>query len=159
MGKKIKTNALRILDRNRIEYEAISLGTTGEMVNGLAIAKKYGKNTQLVHKTLVARGSKEIYVFVVPVSGELDLKKAAAATAEKKIEMLAHKDLQKYTGYVKGGCSPVGMKKQYQTFVEKAASLNDKIIVSGGKIGLQVELDVSDLLSVVNGELKDLKKD
>ncbi len=160
MGKKIKTNALRILDRNKIDYEALSSESIEGVVNGLAIVKKYGKDASLVHKTLVARGSsKELYVFIVPVSGELDLKKAAAAASEKKIEMLPHKDLLKFTGYVKGGCSPVGMKKLYKTFINSAAADAGKIIVSGGKIGLQVELKVSDLLHVIEGELKDLQKD
>ncbi len=160
MGKQIKTNALRILDRNKIYYEALSSENIEGVVNGLAIVKKYGKDASLVHKTLVARGSsKELYVFIVPVSGELDLKKAAMAASEKKIEMLPHKDLLKFTGYVKGGCSPIGMKKLYKTFINSAAANAGKIIVSGGKVGLQVEVNVSDLLQVIDGELKDLQKD
>ncbi len=160
MSKKIKTNALRILDRNKIDYEALSSENIEGVVNGLAIVKKYGKDASLVHKTLVAHGnSKELYVFIIPVMGELDLKKAAAATSEKKVEMLPHKELNKYTGYVKGGCSPLGMKKLYKTFIDSSARKNETIIVSAGKIGLQVDLKVDDLLAVLNGEIKDLLKE
>ncbi len=161
MAKMVKTNALRILERNKIAFEALSVKNTGgEPIHGLIIAKANGKDPALVHKTLVARGSsKELYVFIVPVSGELDLKKAAIAASEKKIEMLPHKDLLKFTGYVKGGCSPVGMKKLYKTFINKSTAEAGKIIVSGGKIGLQVELNVSDLIRVIDGELKDLQKE
>lgn len=159
MRKVAKTNALRILDQHKVEYEALTSENIEGVVNGLAIVKKYGKNADLVYKTLVAHGvSKELYVFVVPVMGELDLKKAAAATCEKKVEMLPHKELQKHTGYVKGGCSPIGMKKLYKTYIDVSASTNETIIVSGGRVGLQVELKVSDLQDVVNAEIKDIQK-
>lgn len=159
MGKKIKTNALRILDRNKIVYEALSSESIEGTVNGLAIVKKYGKDGLLVYKTLVAHGSsKELYVFIIPVLCELDLKKAAVATSEKKIEMLPHKELNKHTGYLKGGCSPIGMKKLYKTFIDSGAAKAETIIVSGGKVGVQVELSVDDLLNVIHGELKDLQK-
>jgi Cys-tRNA(Pro)/Cys-tRNA(Cys) deacylase len=160
MGKKIKTNALRILDKSKIEYEALNSENIEGLVNGLAIVEKYGKDGSLVFKTLVAHGaSKELYVFIIPVLKELDLKKAAHATAEKKIEMLPHKSLNQYTGYVKGGCSPIGMKKLYKTFIDNDASKSDTIIVSGGKVGVQVELKVSALCDVVQGELADLHKE
>ena len=159
MGKRIKTNALRILDKCKIEYEALHSDNMEGVVNGLAIVKKYGKDASLVFKTLVAHGvSKELYVFIIPVLKELDLKKAAHVTSEKKIEMLPHKDLNRYTGYVKGGCSPIGMKKLYRTFIDMDARNSDTIIVSGGKIGVQVQLKVSALCDVVQGEIADLHK-
>lgn len=160
MAKRIKTNALRILDRNKIKYNILSVEVKDGTINGEIIAREFGKDPSLVHKTLVTRGqSKELYVFIVPVSEELDLKKAAAATFEKKIEMLPHKDLNTFTGYVKGGCSPVGMKKKYKTFINTKAAEKETIIVNGGKIGLLVELPLNNLLSVVNGHLKDLQTD
>lgn len=159
MAKKVKTNALRILDRNKVKYDAMCVEVKEGTISGEFIAKEFGKDPMLVHKTLVTRGSsKELYVFVVPVSSELDLKKAADAAVEKKIEMLPHKDLQKFTGYLKGGCSPIGMKKLYKTFINSSASENETIIVNGGKIGLLIELSVAELVNVISADLKDIKK-
>lgn len=160
MAKIKKTNAMRILDRNKVDYTILSTNSSDEKFDGKALASKYRKDTFLVHKTLVAQGaSKELYVFIIPVSEVLDLKKAALATSEKKIEMIPEKNLLSFTGYVKGGCSPFGMKKQYQTFLNLAAQDLGCVIVSGGKIGFQVELAVADLLKVVDGKLSDLIKD
>lgn len=159
MSKKNKTNALRILDRNKIKYNVLAVEVKEGTINGELIAKEFGKEPSLVHKTLVTRGStNELFVFVIPVSSELDLKKAALVTNEKKIEMLPHKDLQKVTGYLKGGCSPIGMKKQFKTYINSNASEKETIIVNGGRIGLLVELGIDNLLAVTNGKLEDLTK-
>jgi Cys-tRNA(Pro)/Cys-tRNA(Cys) deacylase len=159
MAKIKKTNAMRILDRNKVDYTILSADSSDEKIDGRALASKHGKNTLLVHKALVAKAvSKELYVFIIPVSEVLDLKKAAFATGEKKIEMIAEKNLLPFTGYVKGGCSPLGMKKQYPTFLNLGAHDLECIIVSGGKIGMQVRLAVPDLLNIVGGELSDLIK-
>jgi Cys-tRNA(Pro)/Cys-tRNA(Cys) deacylase len=113
----------------------------------------------MVYKTLVTQGaSKQYYVFVIPVEAELDLKKAAKAAGEKKVEMIAVKDLLKVTGYVRGGCSPIGMKKLYPTFIDQVAEELETIIVSGGKIGFQIEMRVGDLLRITKGRLADLTK-
>jgi Cys-tRNA(Pro)/Cys-tRNA(Cys) deacylase len=112
-----------------------------------------------VYKTLVAQGnSKELFVFVIPVSNELDLKKAAVAAGEKKIEMIPVKTILNSTGYIRGGCSPIGMKKRYETFLDSSADKLDDIIVSGGRIGTQIELSVEDLLKSVGGKVADLIK-
>ena len=151
MSKVIKTNALRILDKNKINYESKSrpLGTPDNP----------DKDAALIHKTLVAHGmSKEIYVFIIPTSKELDLKKAATATHEKKILMLHEKELLPNTGYIKGGCSPIGMKKQYKTFLEISSADMNQIIVSGGKVKFRVKLNPKDLIKVVNAKAVDLIK-
>ena len=148
MKNKIqKTNALRILDRLKITYEALVHDTNDGKNDGVSVAIKCGKNPKNVHKTLVAQSnSKSIYVFIIPASNELNLKKAAAATGEKKIEMIPEKQLLPLTGYIKGGCSPIGMKKTYPTFLNAGLAPNDKIIVSGGKLEMKIELTVEDLL-------------
>ncbi|MCU4158099.1 Cys-tRNA(Pro) deacylase [Carboxylicivirga sp. A043] len=159
MAKQTKTNAMRILDRNKVEYASFHYFTDDENTDGTLVARMNERDINLVHKTLVARSSKnELYVFVIPINHELDLKKAAQAAGEKKMEMLPHKDLLKYTGYIKGGCSPIGMKKQYATFLEISSELLGKVIVSGGKKGQIIEIEIHNLLSTVNGQLKDLIK-
>jgi len=148
MAKTIKTNALRILDKHNISYEAKS-----------SIDMEIDHDASLIHKTLVARGvSNELYVFIIPLSNELDLKKAATAAQEKKILMLPEKELLQNTGYIKGGCSPIGMKKQYKTFLELRSSKMESLIVSGGKVKFRVRLHPDDLIRVVNGETFDLIK-
>jgi Cys-tRNA(Pro)/Cys-tRNA(Cys) deacylase len=123
------------------------------------VAAKIGKDPGQVYKTLVAQGkSKELYVFIIGVEAELDLKKAAEAAGEKKVDMLPVKDIQKYTGYVRGGCSPLGMKKLYPTFVDQQAEALETIIVSAGKIGLQVELSPADLEKAAEATFADLVK-
>ena len=150
---------MRILDRNKIDYNILSLNATEGKNDGTAIAVSNRKDTALVHKTLVVQGvSKALYVFIIPVTEVLDLKKAAAATGEKKIEMIAEKNLLAFTGYVKGGCSPFGMKKHYPTFLNIGAQELGKVIVSGGKVGMQVEVAVPDFLKVINGKMFDLTK-
>ncbi|MBL4930755.1 Cys-tRNA(Pro) deacylase [Clostridium paridis] len=154
-----KTNAMRILDSHKIKYSVFSYEYKDNKIDGVEVAKKIGKDPIQVYKTLVTQGtSKEIYVFVIPVEKELDLKKAAIIAGEKKIDMIAVKDINKYTGYIRGGCSPIGQKKKYKTFIDESASEIDYIIVSGGKIGLQIEMLVSDLLLIAEGSLEDLTK-
>jgi Cys-tRNA(Pro)/Cys-tRNA(Cys) deacylase len=123
------------------------------------VAKKIGRDTRVVYKTLVTQGqTKSLYVFVIPVEAELDLKKAAKAAGEKKLEMLPVKDIQKWTGYIRGGCSPIGMKKLYPTFIDESAAEFSSIVVSGGKIGMQIELSVEDLQTVAEAVMHDVRK-
>ena len=133
-----KTNAMRILDKSKIEYNALTYDASDGHIDGAAVAKKTGQDPETVYKTLVTMGnSRNLYVFVIPVLEELDLKKCAKVSGEKKLEMIHVKDINKFTGYIRGGCSPLGMKKQYDTFVQEEALKLDKIVFSGGKIGLQ----------------------
>lgn len=155
--KKLKTNAIRLLESKNIDFEYFSY-KPGEDIDGVSVAKKLGEDENLVFKTLVTNGKNSNYVFVVPVNRELDLKKAASAVDEKKIEMLHLKDLLKTTGYVRGGCSPVGMKKLFPTVIDISASDKDFIYVSGGKIGVQLKIDPNDLISLINGKYEDIKK-
>lgn len=155
-----KTNAMRMLDSKKVVYELINYDHHDGKIDGVSVAQKINKDPKVVYKTLVAQGnSKQIYVFIIPVEGELDLKKAAKAAGEKKIEMVPVKDIQKLTGYIRGGCSPIGMKKQYPTFIDGKASTLNQIIVSGGKIGTQIEMDLGDLQRVIQGKLVDLSKE
>lgn len=157
--KDSKTNAMRILDTKKISYELISYEIKDGKVDGVSVAEKIKRNPRTVFKTLVAQGtSKGIFVFMIPVEEELDLKKAAKAVGEKKVEMIPVKDLQKWTGYVRGGCSPIGMKKVYPTIIDQGASCHETIVVSGGRIGLQMELKVSDLQRVTEAQLMDVVK-
>lgn len=152
MPKTIKTNALRILDKNKISYEAKDSTDTEN-------TDKPDKDTELIHKTLVARGvSNELYVFIIPLSNELDLKKAATAAQEKKILMLPEKELLQNTGYIKGGCSPIGMKKQYKTFFELSSGKMERVIVSGGKVNFRVKLKPENLTQLVRAKAADLIK-
>ncbi len=154
-----KTNAMRILDSQKVNYHIYTYDNKDGKIDGLSVAEKISKDPLMVYKTLVAHGtSKSIYVFVIPVGLELDLKKAAKATAEKKIEMLAVKDIQSHTGYIRGGCSPIGMKKNYSTFIDESALLLETIVVSGGKIGVQIEVDVESLKKLTSAVLVELVK-
>ncbi|EOU1569861.1 Cys-tRNA(Pro) deacylase [Clostridium perfringens] len=157
--KKLKTNAMRILDSKKVSYEMLSYESEDGKIDGISVAHKIGVDEKNVFKTLVAQGtSKELYVFVIPVAEELDLKNAAKIAGEKKIEMIAVKDIMKYTGYIRGGCSPIGMKKNYKTFIHESAEDLDFIIFSAGKIGHQIKMNPKDLLSVVEGEFAFLIK-
>ena len=159
MAKIKKTNALRILDKNQVDYIVYSYDTSDGKNDGLSAAKKNGKDPSIVFKTLVTQGnSKEFYVFIIPVSGELDLKKAASATNEKKIEMIPVKNLLNLTGYVKGGCSPVGMKKLFNTFIDSSSDKLENIIVSAGKIGMHIEIDPETLAKVIEAKFKEVLK-
>lgn len=156
---KGKTNAMRILDAAKIQYEMMSYEVKDGKIDGISVANKIGKDPVTVYKTLVAHGtSKAIYVFVIPVAEELNLKKAAAAAGEKKIEMVAVKDIQKLTGYIRGGCSPVGMSKKYPTFIQSEAETLETIVVSGGKIGTQIEIQPALLADVTAAKFVDLIK-
>lgn len=152
-----KTNAMRILDKSKIEYEVITYDISDDKIDGISVAEKTGQNLNEVYKTLVTIGNtKELYVFVIPVAEELDLKKAAKVCGEKKIEMIHVKDINKYTGYIRGGCSPIGMKKMYKTFIQKDAESLKKICISGGKKGIQVKVVTKNLIELVNGIFADI---
>lgn len=151
-----KTNVMRILDSKRIEYKAHYYGDT-DAISGVEVAKVLGQNPDKVFKTLVTQGkSKEHYVFVIPVELELNLKKAAKAVGEKSIEMIKSKELLPLTGYIHGGCSPIGMKKFFRTTIDESVILQDTICISGGKIGYQVELSYDELARVIQIEMADL---
>lgn len=146
---KVKTNAIRLLDQKKISYELLTY-EVDDQLNGITVATKINYPVEVVYKTLVTRGnSKNIYVFVIPVATELDLKKAAKVVAEKKLEMIAVSEINGLTGYIRGGCSPVGMKKVYPTVIDVTAQQLDYFIVSGGKIGLQMKLNPKDLEKVI----------
>jgi Cys-tRNA(Pro)/Cys-tRNA(Cys) deacylase len=157
MAKKDeKTNVMRILEQKKVKYEP-HLYIDSMSTNGVEIASIMGEDPDKVFKTLVTTGkSKEHYVFVIPVDKELDLKKAAKAVGEKSIEMLKQKDLLGLTGYVHGGCSPIGMKKQFKTVFHETAEKYDTIFFSGGKVGYQVELHLEDIKPIIKYELFDL---
>ena len=156
--KEEKTNVMRILEQKGIPYQAHSSEhEEGVAVDGVTVAKSLGQDPECVFKTLVARGaSKGIYVFCIPVAENLDLKKAARSVGEKSIEMVAVKEINALTGYVRGGCSPVGMKKEYPTLFHETAEIVDTIMVSAGKIGFQVELSPTALMELVGAGLADL---
>jgi Cys-tRNA(Pro)/Cys-tRNA(Cys) deacylase len=155
----IKTNAMRLLDQKKIAYTMHAYDNKDGKIDGVSVAGKINKDPKEVYKTLVAQGaSKELYVFIIEVGAELDLKKAAKAAGEKKVEMLPVKDIQKYTGYIRGGCSPLGMKKLYATFIDSKAEQLETIVVSAGKIGYQIELAPSDLQQVINSRFVDVCK-
>lgn len=155
----IKTNAMRILDKVNVEYNVITYDIKDDKIDGVSVANKIGRDEKYVYKTLVTHGiSKNIYIILIPVREEIDFKKVAKVTNEKRIEMLDLKDLQKVTGYVRGGCSPIGMKKQYKTFIDKSALEIETIIVSAGKIGVQIEINANLLKNNVEGEFAFLVK-
>ena len=155
MGNE-KTNAIRILERNKIEYELITYPCK-EAIDGISVAQKLGVDVDIVFKTLVTQGkSKNYYVFVVHAKEELDLKKAANAVGEKSVEMIHVKDINKVTGYIRGGCSPVGMKKQYTSVFDSKALEIEKIFVSAGKIGYQMKVSPKDLCIVTGGKFENV---
>ena len=144
-----KTNVMRLLEQKKIKFQSHHLDTT-EAISGVEMAAMLGQNPEQVFKTLVTVGkTKTNYVFVIPVAEELDLKKAAKAVGEKSIEMIKSKELLPLTGYVHGGCSPIGMKKALKTTVHETAKDFDTIVFSAGKIGYQVEMNVKDLEKVI----------
>lgn len=156
MKNNDKTNVMRVLDGKKISYESHTYEPDPTM-SGEQIAGILGEDPAHVFKTLVTQGkSGGYYVFVVPVQSELDLKKAAKAAGEKAVNMIKQKELLPLTGYVHGGCSPIGMKKQFPTFIHETAKQYDKIFVSAGKVGFQIELSPQDLLSVIRCEFADI---
>ncbi len=147
----IKTNAMRILEKARIPYNTYTYNHNDGLLDGISVAEKIDKPVEKVYKTLVTQGSsREYYVFIIPVVQELDLKTAARAVGEKAIEMIKVSDITKVTGYIRGGCSPIGMKKQYQTVLDISCKRLDTIIVSAGKIGHQIELSPNNLVMLLN---------
>lgn len=156
MGKETKTNAVRILERNKISYELITY-ECDEFIDGLHTAEKTGAPVEQSYKTLVMQGkSRQYYVFVIPIAREVDLKAAARAVSEKSVEMIHVKDLTTITGYVRGGCSPLGMKKQFPTVIDETAQIYDDIYISGGRIGTTIRLNPKDLAKVVNAKFADI---
>lgn len=154
--QKDKTNVMRILDSLKLDYQTHNYTDT-DAISGLEVASALGQNPDVVFKTLVTEGhSRNYYVFLVPVSCDLDLKKAAKSVGEKSVEMIKLKDLLPLTGYVHGGCSPIGMKKPFKTTIDETAELYDKIIFSGGKIGYQVEISLSELKKAIAFQLADI---
>ena len=153
-----KTNAMRVLETNKIPYEVYTYESDGDF-DGQHVAQKIGKSPAQVFKTLVTVApSKNYYVFVVPVLHELDLKKCAKAVGEKAVEMIPVKDINKVTGYIRGGCSPIGMKKQYVTVVDASCLEFDTIVFSAGKIGYQVEIAPDALLSLIGAKAEEISR-
>ena len=152
-----RTNALRIIDSAGVQFNIYEYDLSDGKIDGLSVAAKIGRDPEIVFKTLVTIGKTTGYnVFVIPVEYELDLKKAAAAVGDKYIEMIKSRDLESLTGYIHGGCSPVGMKKSFPTFIEETAQMLSAMIVSAGRIGLQMELAPDDLARVTDAVFKDL---
>ena len=151
-----KTNVMRIFDQNKISYNSYCYVDSG-VISGIDVATVLNQNPDQVFKTLVTVGSsKNNYVFLVPVNKELNLKKAAKAAGEKSIEMLKSKDLLPLTGYIHGGCSPIGMKKQFKTIIDASAEGFSTIVFSGGKIGYQVQTSLDELARILRFELADI---
>lgn len=154
--KEIKTNAMRILEKNKVPYEAIQYECE-EFIDGLHTAQKTGAPVEQSFKTLVVQGkSKEYYVLVIPIAEEIDLKKAARVLREKSIEMIHVKDITNVTGYVRGGCSPLGMKKQYPTVIHQSALKYKEIYISGGRIGTTLKLNPEALSKAVRAIFEDI---
>ena len=152
-----KTNALRILEAANVKFTAREYDVSDGEISGVAVAAKIGQEPERVFKTLVTEGKTTgLNVFVIPSNVELDLKKAATAVGDKYVEMIKSRELEPKTGYVHGGCSPIGLKKQFPTFLDETAQLHDTINVSGGRIGLQVELSPDDLARLTNAAFWDL---
>lgn len=152
----MKTNVMRILDQKKINY---IVHTYRNAISGIEVADTLHESYDKVFKTLVTVSNTNInYVFVVPVNKELDLKKAAKVVGEKSIEMLKSSNLLPLTGYIHGGCSPIGMKKQFKTIIDISASSKDKIYISAGKIGYQIEIELKELQKVINFKLEDIAK-
>lgn len=154
--KELKTNAMRMLDKLKIPYEYLTY-ECDEFISGVSTADKTGLPHEMVYKTLVTIGkSGEHYVFVIPIEAELDLKKAAKAVKEKSVEMLPVKEITKVTGYVRGGCTAIGMKKKFPAVLDESAKMLDQIYVSGGKIGMQLKLKPEDLKRAADAEYADI---
>ena len=153
------TNAMRLLKQAGIEYDTSEYEVDESDLSGVHAAAMLGVDPDCMFKTLVTRGAgKNLYVFLIPVAEELDLKKCAAAAGEKKVEMIHVKELPVLTGYIRGGCSPIGMKKKYPTFIDEVATLFDRIYVSAGQRGQQLILDPEDLRAFTEAEFADLTR-
>lgn len=156
MGKEVKTNAMRILDRNKVPYEILNY-ECDEFIDGLHTAQAIGAPVEQSFKTLVAKGkSGGYYVFVIPIAEEVDLKAAARSVGEKSVEMIHVKDITAITGYVRGGCSPLGMKKQFPTVIHESAEAYPEIYVSGGRIGTSIKVEPQALAKVARAKFDDI---
>ena len=156
MGKEAKTNAMRMLDRAKIPYEVIQY-ECDEFIDGLHTAEKTGAPVEQSFKTLVMQGkSKQYYVIVLPIAEEVQLKTAARVVGEKSVEMIPVKDITKITGYVRGGCTPLGMKKQFPTVIHESARTFDKIYISGGRIGMTIIVDPLQLAELIGAQFADI---
>lgn len=153
----MKTNAIRILESNKILHSIIEYSVNENELDAVSVANKIGFEPERVFKTLVTRNEiNEIIVFVIPGNYELNLKKAALASSSKRIDMIKMVEIQPLTGYLRGGCSPVGMKKQYRTFLDSTAEVFESVSVSAGVRGIQIIIDPNDLLTVTKAEFADL---
>ncbi len=158
--KEEKTNAMRMLDTANIQYQVHTYEVSDDLIDGVSVAQKCGQNPEQVFKTLVTiADNKNHYVFVVPVAQKLDLKACARSVGVKSVEMIPQKELFKTTGYIHGGCSPVGMKKKFETVYDETIILFDTVMVSGGKVGLQVELAPDDLIQITDGKIAPIARD
>ena len=157
MAKKTKTNVMRVLEQKKIPYNVYEYDNSDNMIDGVTVAEMIGCDPNLVYKTLVSISkSKQYYVFVLPVNKELSLKKAAKSVGEKKIELIPVKQIEQVTGYIKGGCSPIGMKKAYKTTFDESALTHKKIIFNAGKVGHQVEVNPHDITKVIRADFADI---
>lgn len=157
MTHKAKTNAMRMLDAAKLKYKSYEYNINEGFTSGSDIARQEELDPDIVFKTLVTTAGKDLYfVFVIPVDCKLNLKKAAACTGVKKLEMLPSKELLGITGYIHGGCSPIGMKKAFPTIYDETAKLYEKIFVSGGRIGLHIEIEPELLARITDGKFADI---
>ena len=156
MGKELKTNAMRFLDKSKIEY-TVQTYECDEFIDGIHTAEKLGQPLDETFKTLVAQGkSGSYYCFLIPVALELDMKKAAKSVGEKSVELIHVKDITKITGYIRGGCTPIGMKKQFMTVVHESAAELPMFFISGGRIGTQIHLSPQELVKAIRGKFEDI---
>lgn len=150
--KQVKTNAIRFVEQAKVPFSVIQYATDDQLLDGVSVAEKTGQRVETVFKTLVTRATDQsIHIFIIPVAEELHMKKAAKVANVKKLDLLPLRQLTKETGYVRGGCSPIGMKKQYPTYLDESAKQLDEIVVSAGKPGLQMKIAPSHLLSLTEG--------
>lgn len=160
MAKELKTNVMRILDAAKLPYHPYFYENKDGKIDGVSVAQKLGQNVEQVYKTLVTRGAGGGYfVFVVPVAKELNLKAAAKSVGEKSVEMIHVTEINKITGYIRGGCSPVGMKKQFPTVIDSSCGNITAMCVSGGRIGTQVEVEPKALIELIGAKTADIAED
>lgn len=156
----VKTNAMRLLDKEKIKYKVHTYDNKDGQIDGISVAHKLGIPLEKVYKTLVTQGhSKDYFVFLIPVEKELDLKAAARSVGEKSIEMIHVADINKITGYIRGGCSPIGMKKKFRTVIDSSCNSLDTIVISAGKIGFQIELEPKGLMNIIDASIENIIMD
>lgn len=156
MGKEVKTNAMRFLEKNKIAY-TMQTYQCDEFIDGVTCANALGQPLEETFKTLVAKGKTgSYYCFLLPVAEELDLKKSAKSVGEKSVELVHVKDINKITGYVRGGCTPIGMKKQFPTVIHESAGNLPLFYISGGRIGTQINLSPAELAKSINAKFEDI---